>query len=104
MCLVCVLIVRSMEACGPEWWNPRTMTRRASYSIAGGLFAVVIVFGLAVLMIIKGYGPEVVTPVVTGTSLAAGELMRRLQVLQVSMSASSEPERNARGHHESTTE
>jgi hypothetical protein len=77
------------------------MKRRANYSVAAGLFAVVVVFGLAVLMIIEGYGPEVITPVVTGTSLAAGELVRRLQM---SISASPEPERDVRGDRESTIE
>ena len=77
------------------------MKRRASYSIAAGLFAVAIVFGLAVLMIIEGYGPEIIAPVVTSTSLAAGELVRRLQM---SVSASVGSERDMRGDRESTIE
>jgi len=64
------------------------MKRRASNSVAAGLFAVGIVFGLAVLMVIKEYSPEVITAVVTGTSLAAAELVRRLQ-----LSPAAEPER-----------
>ena len=75
--------------------------RRASYSVAAGLLAVVFVFGLAVLMIVKGYGPEVITPVVTGTSLAAGELVRRLQM---SKPALPELERDTRGDRESTND
>jgi len=38
-----------------------------------------IVFGLAVLMVVVRYDPAVITTVVTGTSLAAAELVRRLQ-------------------------
>ncbi|MEV6527236.1 hypothetical protein AB0M43_35435 [Longispora sp. NPDC051575] len=75
------------------------MKRRASYPVAAGLFAVSVVFGLAVLMIVKGYGPEVITPVVTGTSLAAAELMRRVQV---SVSTPSRSGDKARDDDEST--
>ncbi|NES29294.1 hypothetical protein GCE86_17875 [Micromonospora terminaliae] len=46
---------------------------------AGGLVAIAIVFGLAVLMVLKRYDPAVITAVVTGTSLAAAELVRRLR-------------------------
>jgi hypothetical protein len=55
------------------------MKNNASFSVAVGLVAIVIVFGFAVLMVINGYGAEVIVPVVTGTSLAAGELVRRIQ-------------------------
>lgn len=47
--------------------------------IIASLTAVVIVFGLAILMVIERYNAEVITSVVTGTSLAAAELVRRLQ-------------------------
>jgi hypothetical protein len=53
-------------------------SRPASRTIAS-LATVVIVFGLAILMVIKRYNPAVITTVVTGTSLAADELVRRLQ-------------------------
>jgi hypothetical protein len=43
------------------------------------LAAVIIVFGLAILMVVERYNPAVITTVVTGTSLAAAELVRRLQ-------------------------
>jgi hypothetical protein len=43
------------------------------------LAAVMIVFGLAILMVIERYNAAVITSVVTGTSLAAAELVRRLQ-------------------------
>jgi hypothetical protein len=43
-------------------------------------FVVVIgVFGLAVLMIVEQYDPTVIITVITGTSFAASELVRRLQ-------------------------
>jgi hypothetical protein len=47
--------------------------------IIASLVTVVIVFGLAILMVIERYNPAVITTVVTGTSLAAAELVRRLQ-------------------------
>ncbi|MGB3438256.1 MAG: hypothetical protein WBA97_05835 [Actinophytocola sp.] len=55
------------------------MKKYASSTVAVGLTAVMIVFGFAVLMVVNGYGAEVIVPVVTGTSLAAGELVRRIQ-------------------------
>jgi hypothetical protein len=75
------------------------MKRCVNYSVAVALFAVVIVFGLAVLMIVKGYGPEVIIPIVTGTSLATGDLVRRLHL---STSTLAEPDRTAGGDHDST--
>lgn len=47
--------------------------------IIASLATVVIVFGFAILMVIERYNPAVITTVVTGTSLAAAELVRRLQ-------------------------
>ena len=47
--------------------------------IVSSLAAVVLVFGLAILMVIERYNPAVITSVVTGTSLAAAELVRHLQ-------------------------
>jgi hypothetical protein len=41
--------------------------------------AVMIVFGLAILMVVERYNAAVITTVVTGTSLAATEVARRLQ-------------------------
>jgi len=38
-----------------------------------------VVFGLAILMIFKGYDPSIITAVVTATSLAAAELVRRIR-------------------------
>lgn len=58
------------------------MSRRDKHLIGpntAGLIAVTIVFGLAILMVLKGYDPAVITTVVTGTSLAAAELVRRLR-------------------------
>jgi len=57
------------------------MGKHSKYSIkvAVGLAALAIVFGLAVLMIVERYDPSVITSVVTGTSLAAAELVRQLQ-------------------------
>jgi hypothetical protein len=49
---------------------------------------IMIVFGLAVLMVLERYDPAVITMVVTGTSLASAELVRRLQA---STAAPSEP-------------
>ena len=46
--------------------------------LTAGLIAVAIVFGLAVLMVLKRYDPAVITTVITATSLAAAELVRRL--------------------------
>jgi hypothetical protein len=43
------------------------------------LAAVMIVFGLAILMVVERYNAAVITSVVTGTSLDAAELVRRLQ-------------------------
>jgi hypothetical protein len=71
------------------------MSRRAKRPIgrnAVGLVAVTIVFGLAILMILKQYDPAVITTVVTGTSLAAAELVRRLR---------ESPSAPAEGDHES---
>lgn len=68
------------------------MSSRVKHSVSrstAGLIAVAIVFGLAVLMVLKRYDPAVITMVVTGTSLAAAELVRRLQV---PTSAPSEPD------------
>lgn len=56
--------------------------------IIASLIAVTLVFGLAVLMVLKQYDATVITSVVTGTCLAAAELARRLQE---PVSASSEP-------------
>lgn len=47
--------------------------------ITAGLIAVVIVFGLTTLMVLERYDPTVITTVVTGTSLAAAELVRRFE-------------------------
>jgi hypothetical protein len=47
--------------------------------IIASVFTVMIVFGFAILMVIERYNPAVITTVVTGTSLAAAELVRRLQ-------------------------
>jgi hypothetical protein len=58
------------------------MNKRAKPPIGrdpGGLVAVSIVFALAILMVLKRYDPAVITAVVTGTSLAAAELVRRLR-------------------------
>ncbi len=41
--------------------------------------AILVVFGLAILMIFKGYDPSIITAVVTATSLAAAELVRRVR-------------------------
>lgn len=60
--------------CGHE-----EMLKREVGRIAAGLIAAALVFGLAVLMIIERYDPAVITTVVTGTSLAAAELVHRLQ-------------------------
>jgi len=67
------------------------MSSRAKHPVGRitGLIAVAIVFGLAVLMVLKRYDPAVITMVVTGTSLAAAELVRRLPV---PTSAASEPD------------
>lgn len=43
------------------------------------ILAIVLTFGLAVLMLLQGYDPAVVTAVVTGTGFAAAELARRLR-------------------------
>jgi DMSO reductase anchor subunit len=43
------------------------------------LLVVMSVFGLAVLMIFERYEPAVITAVVTATSLAAAELVRRVR-------------------------
>lgn len=54
------------------------MSSRARHPVSriiASLIAVVIVFGLATLMIIERYDPAFVTTVVTGTSLAAAELV-----------------------------
>lgn len=69
------------------------MNRRPKHAISqvtAGLIAVTIVFGLAILMVIERYNPAVITTVVTGTSLAAAELVHRLQA---PASAPSEPDR-----------
>lgn len=52
---------------------------RPAGRIIVGLAAVVMVFGLAILMVVERYNAAVITSVVTGTSLAAAELVRRLQ-------------------------
>jgi len=52
---------------GSAWWDVLA------------LIVILIVFGLAVLMIFKRYEPAVITTVVTATSLAAAELVRRLR-------------------------
>jgi uncharacterized membrane protein (DUF4010 family) len=68
------------------------MSSRPRHSISRvttSLIAVVIVFGLAILMVVERYDPAVITTVVTGTSLAAAELVHRLQV---PTSAPSEPD------------
>jgi len=46
------------------------------------LAAVMIVFGLAILMVIERYDPAVVTSVVTGTSLAAAVVLAGLVVMR----------------------
>ncbi|MFI1580709.1 hypothetical protein [Embleya sp. NPDC020630] len=53
--------------------------KRTISPLAAGLIAVGVVFGFAVLMVLEHYDPAVITTVVTGTSLAAAELVRRLQ-------------------------
>ena len=53
--------------------------RHPAHRIAASLIAVAAVFGLAILMVLRRYDPAVITTVVTGTSLAAAELVRRLQ-------------------------
>jgi uncharacterized membrane protein (DUF4010 family) len=58
-----------------------------------GLIAVVIVFGFAILMVVERYDPAVITTVVTGTSLAAAELVHRLQA---PTPAPSEADRNVK--------
>lgn len=72
----------------PKWqafdlcWQHLLMKHRTGYPVSRGitgLITVMIVFGLAVLMVIERYNPAVITTVVTGTSLAAAELVRRLQ-------------------------
>lgn len=50
--------------------------RHSISKVAAGLVAVVIVFGFAALMVLKRYDPAVIATVVTGTSLAAAELVR----------------------------
>lgn len=44
------------------------------------LVGVLAVFGLATLMILERFDPTVITTVVTGTSLAATELVRQLRL------------------------
>jgi hypothetical protein len=63
--------------------------KRSISRITVGLIAVTLVFGLAVLMVLKQYDATVITSVVTGTCLAAAELARRLQE---PTSAPSEPD------------
>jgi hypothetical protein len=70
-------------------------TKRSISRITAGLIAVTIVFGLAVLMVLKQYDPAVITTVVTGTSLAAAELARRLQA---PAAASSKPDHTPKEH------
>lgn len=63
-------------------WQHLRMKHRINYPasrIVASLVTVMIVFGLAILMVIERYNPAVITTVVTGTSLAAAELVRRLQ-------------------------
>ena len=63
-------------------WQHLLMKHRISYPVSrviAGLITVMIVFGLATLMVVERYNPAVITTVVTGTSLAAAELVRRLQ-------------------------
>jgi hypothetical protein len=58
------------------------MSRHPRHEISrviAGLIAIFFVFGLAMLMILQRYSPAVITSVVTGTSLAAAELVHRLQ-------------------------
>lgn len=57
----------------------RSQTRRDSRHDATTVAAILIVFGLATVMIFKGYDPSVITAVVTATSLAAAELVRRIR-------------------------
>lgn len=54
------------------------------------LIGVLAVFGLATLMILERFDPTVITTVVTGTSLAATELVRQLRL---STTAPPEPTR-----------
>ena len=51
------------------------------------------------LLVVNGYGAEVIVPVVTGISLAASELVRRLQA---SPSKSTDSDRSAREDREPT--
>ncbi|WP_155344729.1 hypothetical protein [Acrocarpospora pleiomorpha] len=53
--------------------------KRSISRLTVSLIAVGVVFGFAFLMVLKQYDPAVITTVVTGTSLAAAELVRRLQ-------------------------
>lgn len=62
--------------------NIASMSKRTGSSTwrdVSALIVILIVFGLAVLMIFKRYEPAVITAVVTATSLAAAELVRRLR-------------------------
>lgn len=73
------------------------MSRRTKsvpiHRVPAGLIAAAMVFGLTVLMVVERYDPAVITTVVTGTSLAAAELVRRLQALaSVSRDRDDEPE------------
>ncbi|MEU6745340.1 hypothetical protein ABZ914_03840 [Spirillospora sp. NPDC046719] len=49
-------------------------------SLTVGVLAVGAVFGLAALMVLKGYEAAVIIAVVSGTSVAAARLIHRLQV------------------------
>jgi len=54
-------------------------TRHDSKRGATTVIAILVVFGLVILMIFKGYDPSIITAVVTATSLAAAELVRRIR-------------------------
>lgn len=53
--------------------------KRSISRLTASLIAMGTAFGLAILMVLKQYDPAVIVTVVTGTSLAAAELIRRLQ-------------------------
>ncbi|WP_131743377.1 hypothetical protein [Actinomadura roseirufa] len=69
-----------------------SLVKRSINRLTVSLLAMGAVFGLAVLMIFKGYDPAVITTVVTGTSFAAAELVRRLQM---SPTVPTEPDQTA---------
>jgi len=55
--------------------RPSHSSKHGAATVTG----ILVVFGLAILMIFKGYDPSIITAVVTATSLAAAELVRRIR-------------------------